>query len=236
MTLGGLALAVGILVDDATVTIENINRHLEEGHERRIRHPRRLASDPRARTGLDTGDLHRVRADVPAVGRCAVPVRSDGRSRRVRDARPRTCCRAHSCRRLRSTGCARRSRRRPRPRSARQVAAVPGTLRSADSPHFASAITRTLDSALRHRRPLIGVFRGAVAASMLLIPLARPQFLSGRRLGPDQAPHARTLGHPRGADGGAGRPDRGGAAQGDSSARARQAWSTTSACPFRAST
>jgi CzcA family heavy metal efflux pump len=31
MTLGGLALAVGILVDDATVTIENINLHLEEG-------------------------------------------------------------------------------------------------------------------------------------------------------------------------------------------------------------
>ncbi len=31
MTLGGLALAVGILVDDATVTIENIDRHLEEG-------------------------------------------------------------------------------------------------------------------------------------------------------------------------------------------------------------
>jgi multidrug efflux pump subunit AcrB len=30
MTLGGLALAVGILVDDATVTIENIARHLEE--------------------------------------------------------------------------------------------------------------------------------------------------------------------------------------------------------------
>jgi multidrug efflux pump subunit AcrB len=33
MTLGGLALAVGILVDDATVTIENINRHLEEGQD-----------------------------------------------------------------------------------------------------------------------------------------------------------------------------------------------------------
>jgi multidrug efflux pump subunit AcrB len=31
MTLGGLALAVGILVDDATVTIENIQRHLQEG-------------------------------------------------------------------------------------------------------------------------------------------------------------------------------------------------------------
>src|SRR5260221_1186065 len=31
MTLGGLALAVGILVDDATVTIENIDRHLAQG-------------------------------------------------------------------------------------------------------------------------------------------------------------------------------------------------------------
>ncbi|HEY6452615.1 MAG TPA: efflux RND transporter permease subunit [Steroidobacteraceae bacterium] len=33
MTLGGLALAVGILVDDATVTTENINWHLEQGKE-----------------------------------------------------------------------------------------------------------------------------------------------------------------------------------------------------------
>ena len=33
MTLGGLALSVGILVDDATVTIENINYHLEQGKE-----------------------------------------------------------------------------------------------------------------------------------------------------------------------------------------------------------
>ena len=33
MTLGGLALAVGILVDEATVTIENINWHLEQGKE-----------------------------------------------------------------------------------------------------------------------------------------------------------------------------------------------------------
>ena len=37
MTLGGLALAVGILVDDATVEIENINRILEEGHETDIK-------------------------------------------------------------------------------------------------------------------------------------------------------------------------------------------------------
>ena len=33
MTLGGLALAVGILVDDATVTIENIERHLHTGSD-----------------------------------------------------------------------------------------------------------------------------------------------------------------------------------------------------------
>ncbi|HEY7284197.1 MAG TPA: efflux RND transporter permease subunit, partial [Vicinamibacterales bacterium] len=33
MTLGGLALAVGILVDDATVAIENINAHLETGKD-----------------------------------------------------------------------------------------------------------------------------------------------------------------------------------------------------------
>ena len=33
MTLGGLALAVGILVDDATVMIENIDSHLEAGAE-----------------------------------------------------------------------------------------------------------------------------------------------------------------------------------------------------------
>src|ERR1700678_2207265 len=35
MTLGGLALAVGILVDDATVTIENIKRYFEEGYAQR---------------------------------------------------------------------------------------------------------------------------------------------------------------------------------------------------------
>jgi multidrug efflux pump subunit AcrB len=40
MTLGGLALAVGILVDDATVTIENINWHLEHGKEVETAPPR----------------------------------------------------------------------------------------------------------------------------------------------------------------------------------------------------
>jgi len=34
MTLGGLALSVGILVDEATVTIENIHRHMEAGKKK----------------------------------------------------------------------------------------------------------------------------------------------------------------------------------------------------------
>ncbi|HEV3412852.1 MAG TPA: efflux RND transporter permease subunit [Puia sp.] len=34
MTLGGLALAIGVLVDEATVTIENIHRHQEMGKSR----------------------------------------------------------------------------------------------------------------------------------------------------------------------------------------------------------
>ena len=45
MTLGGLALAVGILVDDATVTIENINWHLEQG-----KHVETSIMDGRARS------------------------------------------------------------------------------------------------------------------------------------------------------------------------------------------
>ena len=36
MTLSGLALAIGILVDQATVTIENIHQHLEMGKPKRL--------------------------------------------------------------------------------------------------------------------------------------------------------------------------------------------------------
>jgi multidrug efflux pump subunit AcrB len=45
MTLGGLALAVGILVDDATVTIENIHRIRHDGAELR----RQLTAPPASR-------------------------------------------------------------------------------------------------------------------------------------------------------------------------------------------
>ena len=87
MTLGGLALAVGILVDDATVTIENIERYLEEGHGAARGHPRRRRADRGARAGLHALHLHRVPADVlPGRGR-ALPVRPAGRGGGLRDAR-----------------------------------------------------------------------------------------------------------------------------------------------------
>ena len=87
MTLGGLALAVGILVDDATVAIENINRHLEQGKDARAGDPRRRAADRHAGVRLDALHLHRVRADVLPHRRRALPVRAAGRSGGVRDAR-----------------------------------------------------------------------------------------------------------------------------------------------------
>ena len=86
MTLGGLALAVGILVDDATVTIENINRHLEQGKD--VRPPILDGAQQIAVPALvSLSDLHRVRADVLPDRRRGLSVRAAGRGRRVRDAR-----------------------------------------------------------------------------------------------------------------------------------------------------
>ena len=86
MTLGGLALAVGILVDDATVTIENINCHLEHGEdvEEAILNGAHEIAVPGVR--LDARDLHRVHPDVHARRHRALPVRAAGRSGGVRDA------------------------------------------------------------------------------------------------------------------------------------------------------
>ena len=64
MTLGGLALAVGILVDDATVAIENINRNIAHGQGDRAR---RFWTAPRrspCRRLSPRLHLHRVCADV----------------------------------------------------------------------------------------------------------------------------------------------------------------------------
>ena len=64
MTLGGLALAVGILVDDATVEIENIERNLAQGKEMKqaiLDGAQQIAVPAFVSTLVD---LHRVRADV----------------------------------------------------------------------------------------------------------------------------------------------------------------------------
>ena len=86
MTLGGLALAVGILVDDATVAIENINTHLEQGKDARTGDSRRRPADCGARRLSRRLHLHRLRPDVLPHRRRALSVRAAGRSGRVRDA------------------------------------------------------------------------------------------------------------------------------------------------------
>ena len=68
MTLGGFALAIGILVDNGTVVIENIERHVamnEPLHQAIV--------DGRGRGGgahvpVDVVHLHRLRAGIPAAG------------------------------------------------------------------------------------------------------------------------------------------------------------------------
>ncbi len=85
MTLGGLALAVGILVDDATVTIENINRHLEEGGEVE---PSILKGSQEITIPALVSTLSICIVFVPMfllTRRRALSVRAAGRSGRVRD-------------------------------------------------------------------------------------------------------------------------------------------------------
>ena len=62
MTLGGLALAVGVLVDEATVEIENIHTHLAAGIAARARRARRLPQDRRPAPARDALHPRRVRA------------------------------------------------------------------------------------------------------------------------------------------------------------------------------
>ena len=81
MTLGGLALAVGILVDDATVTIENINWHLEHGQARGSLHPGGRTPNRDAGAGLADVHLHRVHSDVLPRGRVEISVRAACRGR-----------------------------------------------------------------------------------------------------------------------------------------------------------
>ncbi len=64
MTLGGLALAVGVLVDDATVEIENMQRNLALGKDLRRGDPRWRPGDRGPCLRLDGLYQHRLRAHV----------------------------------------------------------------------------------------------------------------------------------------------------------------------------
>ncbi len=81
MTLGGLALAVGILVDDATVEIENIHRNLGQGKPIVQRHSGWRHADRRPRLRFHALHLHRVRAGDFPHRRGALPVHAAGAGR-----------------------------------------------------------------------------------------------------------------------------------------------------------
>ena len=68
MTLGGFALAVGILVDNGTVVIENIERHTRTGECAAGRHYKRRRRSRRPDLPVDVIHLYRFRADLPASG------------------------------------------------------------------------------------------------------------------------------------------------------------------------
>ncbi len=87
MTLGGLALAVGILVDDATVAIESHQHASGKRRGRRGSDPQRCPRDRRAGAGCDALHLHRLRADVLPERRRALSLRAAGRSDLLRHAR-----------------------------------------------------------------------------------------------------------------------------------------------------
>ena len=81
-----MALAVGILVDDATVEIENIHRNIGAAEAVRPRDPRRRAADRGAGVRVDAVHLHRVRAGRVHHRRGEVAVRAARAGGRVRDA------------------------------------------------------------------------------------------------------------------------------------------------------
>ena len=93
MTLGGLALAVGILVDDATVTIENINWHLEQDKDIESRDHGRRPPDRRCRrpSRCSASASSSCRCSNSAASRAICSVRWPKRWS-SRSLRP-TCCR-----------------------------------------------------------------------------------------------------------------------------------------------
>ena len=188
MTLGGLALAVGILVDDATVEIENIHRNLAHGQAGHPRDPRRRAADRGAGVRLDAVHLHRVRAGRLPHRRRQVSLHAARAGGRLRDARqllPVAHARADDgavpAAGRGASARARAPRRRP-------TAAGSGRVHQALQPPLRALPGRLRALRSAGRSPtggiVVAVFVGARAVSLAPLPAARQGLL----------PHASTPG------------------------------------------
>ena len=103
MTLGGLALAVGILVDDATVDNRKHRPQPGPGQGARAGHPGRRRADRRSRAGLHAVHLHRVPAHVLSSAAWRATCSCRWPKRWCSPCWPPTSFRAPWCRRWRST-------------------------------------------------------------------------------------------------------------------------------------
>ena len=203
MTLGGLALAVGILVDDATVTIENINWHLEQGKEVETAI---LDGANQIVTPAFVSLLCICIVFVPMFflkGVRALSVRADGRSGDVRDdlvvhpvahagaddgeisaaaARPHRCT----------------ATRRPPPSRNPLVRFQRGF--EARFERLRARLSRSADAGAGAPPVFVTGFLAFVVGVSFLLPVSRPQLLSvgRRRPDPDARPHPGR--HPRRGD------------------------------------
>ena len=197
MTLGGLALAVGILVDDATVEIENINRNIDQGKEI-------------VQAILDGAQQIAVPALVSTLCICIVFVPMfflSGVARYLfvplaeavvsRCWRP-ICFRARSCRPWPDICWSRRRRTtRDAARSlAQSVRAHAAKIRSRDSSGCATATTGCSDALHPPPRCLhVVLFSGLPAVPSLLLPFVGEDFFPTRGQRRIQAAHARADRH-----------------------------------------
>ena len=193
MTLGGLALAVGILVDDATVEIENINRNIDEGKEieQAILDGAQQIAVPAFVSTLC--HLHRVSADVLPHRRRAVSVRSAGGGGGIRHARLLLAFADAGpdhgqvfAARPRAGG------RTPEHHQPQSSGADAGCVRAGASKDSATAITQLLERCLHHRAAFLwGFVVVCVGSFVLLVPWLGRDFFPQVDAGQIQTARAR---------------------------------------------
>ena len=174
MTLGGLALAIGILVDDATVTIENIHRHMGEQplHEAVLIGASEIATpDP----GFHPDHLHRLHFGHLPHWAGEVSLHPHGAGSGVRHARvlspfPDTRSRAgefparrRAHLRASARGAARLLRRHQSPLQRR-------------FPVGPEPYTRALEFVLQHRKPALITSIALMSTAFLLLPFVGRDF------------------------------------------------------------